>query len=114
MGHSIFWGFEFRVLLFFWVVEICSWTSIPVKEMLVCPPGGTGTIREIYSEDADDGTRTRNPSVINRVLELNSSKAIALKELSLYVYHFSTVVDFSSEDQCISLLYTLRNAFLSY
>ena len=27
-----------------------------------------GTSREIYSEDADDGTRTRNPSVINRVL----------------------------------------------
>ena len=33
-----FLGFEFRVILFFWVVEICSRTSIPVKEMLVCPP----------------------------------------------------------------------------
>ena len=27
--------FKFRVILFFWVVEICSRTSIPVKEMLV-------------------------------------------------------------------------------
>ena len=26
-----------------------------------------GTSTEIYSEDANDGTRTRNPSVVNRV-----------------------------------------------
>ena len=41
LGHSIFFwgGVEFRVILLFWVVEICSRTSIPVKEMLVCPPG---------------------------------------------------------------------------
>ena len=39
-GAFYFWGFEFRVILFFWVVEICSRTSIPVKEMLVCPPWG--------------------------------------------------------------------------
>ena len=51
----------------------------------------------------DDRTRTRNPSVIDQ--ELNSSKTIAGKELSLsswcivslYIYYFSTVVDFSSE-----------------
>ena len=30
--------------------------------------GAPGTSREIYSEDADGETRTRNPSVINRVL----------------------------------------------
>ena len=30
--------FEFRVILLFWVVEICSRSSIPFKEMLVCPP----------------------------------------------------------------------------
>ena len=30
-------------------------------------------------------------------IELSSSKAIAGKELSLYIYHFSTVIDFSSE-----------------
>ena len=34
-----FFGFEFRVIPFFRVVEICSRTSIPVKEMLVCPLG---------------------------------------------------------------------------
>ena len=70
--------------------------------------GTPGTSREIYSENAGDGTRTRNPSVINPsalAIELNSSMAIAGKELSLsswciaslYVYRFSTVVDFSSE-----------------
>ena len=37
-GAFYFFGFEFRVILFCWVVEICSRTSIPVKEMLVCPP----------------------------------------------------------------------------
>ena len=47
LSHSIFFGFEFgafyflgfkfRVILFFWVVEICSQTTIPVKEMLVYP-----------------------------------------------------------------------------
>ena len=57
---------------------------------------------------ADSKTRTRNPSVINPsalATELASSKAIAGKELSLsswciaslYIYHFSTVIDFSSE-----------------
>ena len=30
--------------------------------------GAPGTIREIYSEDADDGTQTPKPSVINRML----------------------------------------------
>ena len=70
--------------------------------MVLLDTGTHGTSREIYSEDANDGTRTRNPLVINRVL--NSSKAIAGKELSLaswyiaslYIYHFSAVVDFSS------------------
>ena len=28
----------------------------------------TGASKKIYSEDGNDGTRTRNPSVINRVL----------------------------------------------
>ena len=37
-GAFYFFGFEFRAILFFWVVEICSRTSIPVKEMLVYPP----------------------------------------------------------------------------
>ena len=36
-GTFYFFGFEFGVILFFWVLEICSPTSIPVEEMLVCP-----------------------------------------------------------------------------
>ena len=78
--------------------------------MVLLDTGTPGTSREIYSQDASGETRTRNPSVINRVLalaiELTSSKAIAGKELSLsswciaslYIYHFSTVVDFSSQE----------------
>ena len=31
-GAFYFFGFEFRVILFFWVVEICSQTSTPVKD----------------------------------------------------------------------------------
>ena len=65
--------------------------------------GTPGTSREIYSEDADGETRTHKPSVL--AIELHSSKAIAGKELSLsswciaslYIYYFSTVIDFSSE-----------------
>ena len=44
-------------------------------------------LRHFYSEDANDGARTRNPSVINRAhalaIELNSSRVIAGKKLSL-------------------------------
>ena len=57
---------------------------------------------------ADGETRTRNPPVFlpsALAIELTSSKAIAGKELSLsswciaslYIYHSSTVIDFSSE-----------------
>ena len=34
--------------------------------MVLLETGTPDTSREIYNEDADDGTRTRNPSVINR------------------------------------------------
>ena len=44
--------------------------------MVLLDTGAPGTSREIYSEDADDGTRTRNSSVI--VFELFSSMARAL------------------------------------
>ena len=65
-----------------------------------------GTSREIYSEDAEDSNSQSldyKPSAL--AIELYSSKAIAGKELSLsswcmaslYIYHFSTVIDFSSE-----------------
>ena len=76
--------------------------------MVLLNTGTPGTSREIYSEDATGETRTRNLWITNPVLlaiELYSSKAIAGKELSLsswciaslYIYHFSTVIDFSSE-----------------
>ena len=45
------------------------WLTSHPRSALVLPDTGTpGTSREIYSEDADDGTRTRNSLVINRVL----------------------------------------------
>ena len=43
-------------------------TSHPRSTVVLLDTGTPGTSREIYIEDADDGTRTRNPSVINRVL----------------------------------------------
>ena len=76
--------------------------------MVLLYTGTPGTSREIYSEDADGETRTCQTWITNLLLwpfELYSSKAIAGKELSisslgiasLYIYHFSTVIDFSSE-----------------
>ena len=43
-------------------------TSHPRSTVVLQDTRTPGTSREIYGEDADDGTRTRNPSVINRVL----------------------------------------------
>ena len=43
-------------------------TSHPRSIVLLFDTGTPGTSREIYSDEADDETRTRNPSVINRVL----------------------------------------------
>ena len=56
--------------------------------MVLLDTGPPGTSREIFSEDADDGTRTRNPLVTNRVLQplsYTAAKAVkfAGKELSL-------------------------------
>ena len=73
---------------------------------MVLPDTGTpDTSREIYSEDAGWNSQPfgNKPSAL--AIQLNSSKAIVGKELnlsslcvsSLYIYHFSTVVDFSSE-----------------
>ena len=51
LSHSILFGFKFRVILLFWVVEICSQMGIPVKEMFVClpppPPDTTITVKNI-------------------------------------------------------------------
>ena len=41
-------------------------TSHPRSTMVLLNTGTPGTSREIYSKDADDGTRTRNPSVMKR------------------------------------------------
>ena len=45
------------------------WLTSHPRSTVVLPDTGTpGASREIYSEDADGETRSRNPSVINRVL----------------------------------------------
>ena len=43
-------------------------TSHPRSTVVLLDTGTPGTSREIHNENADDGTRDRNPSVINRVL----------------------------------------------
>ena len=43
-------------------------TSHPRSTVVLLDTGTPGTSREIFSEDADGEIRTRNPSVINRVL----------------------------------------------
>ena len=76
--------------------------------MVLLDTGTPGTSREIYSENADGETRTSNPWITKPsalAIKLYSCKAIAGKELSLsswwiasfIIYHFSTVIDFSSE-----------------
>ena len=42
-------------------------TSHPRSTLVLLDTGTPGASREIFSEDADDGTRTRNPSITNRV-----------------------------------------------
>ena len=43
-------------------------TSHPRSTVVILDTGTPGTSREIFSEDADGETRTRNSSVINQVL----------------------------------------------
>ena len=56
-------------------------TSHPRSTVVLLGTGTPDTSREIYSEDADGETRTRNPLVITDALtiELNSSKDIAVR-----------------------------------
>ena len=81
--------------------------------MLLLDTGIPGNSREIFSDDADSKTRTRNLSVINRVLHILNyiaQKLITWKELklsswciaSLYIYHFSLVVEVSSKKNSAS------------
>ena len=51
----------------FIITQLCS-TSHPRSTVVLLDTGTPGTSKEIYSEGADGGDRTRNPSVINRVL----------------------------------------------
>ena len=76
--------------------------------MVLLDTGTSGTSREIYSEDANGEIRTRNLLITKPVLKplsYTAECAIAVKELSLsswciaslYIYHFLTVIDFSSK-----------------
>ena len=61
--------------------------------------------KKVYSQWWDSNSQPLNYKPSALAIELYSSKAIAGKELSLsswciaslYIYHFSTVIDFSSE-----------------
>ena len=58
------------LLKYHYIIIICElWlTSPPRSTMVLLDTGTPGSSREIYGEDADDETRTRNPSVINQIL----------------------------------------------
>ena len=53
---------------FIFIISQLWLTSHPRSTVVLLDTGTPGTSREIYSEDADSETRTRSPSVINRVL----------------------------------------------
>ena len=109
--HGKVLSLSYHAIVIFYHVFIISqlWlTSHPRSTVVVLDTGTSGTSREIYSENADGETRTRNPLGYKPsalAIELTSSKAIAGKEVSLsscciaslYIYHFSTVIEFSSE-----------------
>ena len=71
------------ILLFHYMFISCQlWLTSHLRSTVVLLGTGTpDTSREIYSEDADGETRTRNPLVITDALaiELNSSKDIDLR-----------------------------------
>ena len=56
-----------RAYYIFIISQLCL-TSHSRSTVVLLDTGTPGTSREIYSEDADSETRTRNPSVINQVL----------------------------------------------
>ena len=53
---------------YMFIVSQLRLTSHLRSTVVLLDTGSSGTSKEIYSEDADHGARTRNPSVINRVL----------------------------------------------
>ena len=73
--------------------------------MVLLNTATTDTSGDIYSEGADGETRTYNPRITNSELyplSYTAQKEIAFKEVSLsswciaslYIYNFSTVIDF--------------------
>ena len=50
------------------IISQLWFTSHPRTTVVLLDTGTPGTSREIYSEDADGGTRTCNLPVVNRVL----------------------------------------------
>ena len=58
----------FKKHCYIFIISQLWLTSHPRSTVVLLDTGAPATSREIYSEHADDGTRTRNPSVINRVL----------------------------------------------
>ena len=92
-------------LHYIFIISQLRLTSHPRSTVVLLDTETPGTSREIYSEDANGETRTCNPWITNPVLQplsYKSSKAIAGKRLSLsswciaslYIYHFSTEIDF--------------------
>ena len=56
------------IIIIFLIISQLWLTSHTRSTVVLLDTGTPGTRREIFSEDADDGTRTRNPSITNRVL----------------------------------------------
>ena len=93
---------------YIYIISQLRLTSHPRSIVVQLDTGTPGTSREIYSEDANGETGTRNPWITKAVLKplsYTAQFAIAGKELnlsswciaSLYICDFSTVIDFSSE-----------------
>ena len=53
------------MMQYIYIISQLWLTSHPRGTVVLVDTGTPDTSREIYSEDADDGTRTRNSSVIN-------------------------------------------------
>ena len=57
---------------YIFIISLLWLTFHPRSTVALLDTGTLGASREIYSEDADGETRTRNPSVINRVFPIEN------------------------------------------
>ena len=65
--------------LYIFIIAQLWLTSHPRSTLVLLDTGTPGTSREIFSEDADGETRTRNPLVISALaIELKSSIKLLL------------------------------------